>query len=151
MIDETVLPIEHRVLHEDSRVVPIRDHSVVRFLHEVLAKLEFLAVDLGDSPQLSSRVREIRDDVLEATLRLCGSGAPLTVDLGCLNEATALLTNKEADILHHVAKGETNLQIARALALSPNTVKSYWKNCLQKLGAHNRVEALNVARRAGWL
>lgn len=56
------------------------------------------------------------------------------------------LTPRQWEILRHVAAGETNREIAEALGLTPNTVKSYWQQVLQKLGARNRVEALLLAQ-----
>ncbi|MFF4259890.1 response regulator [Streptomyces sp. NPDC001663] len=56
------------------------------------------------------------------------------------------LTPRQREILRHVAAGETNREIAEALGLTPNTVKSYWQQVLQKLGARNRVEALLLAQ-----
>ncbi|MGW2288689.1 response regulator [Streptomyces phaeochromogenes] len=56
------------------------------------------------------------------------------------------LTPRQREILRHVAAGATNREIAEALGLTPNTVKSYWQQVLQKLGARNRVEALLLAQ-----
>jgi DNA-binding NarL/FixJ family response regulator len=47
--------------------------------------------------------------------------------------------------------GETNAEIASALELSPNTVKTYVQIMLQKLGARNRVEAISRAAELGLL
>ncbi|MEV0969216.1 response regulator transcription factor [Microtetraspora glauca] len=52
------------------------------------------------------------------------------------------LTRREYEILRRVAMGETNSQIAQALGLTRNTVKTYLQRTLEKLGAHNRIEAL---------
>jgi DNA-binding NarL/FixJ family response regulator len=52
------------------------------------------------------------------------------------------MTRREYDVLRRLALGETNPQIADALYLSRNTVKSYLKSVFAKLGARNRVEAL---------
>jgi two-component system, NarL family, nitrate/nitrite response regulator NarL len=52
------------------------------------------------------------------------------------------LTRREYDVLRRVALGETNPEIAKAMNLSRNTVKSYLQTALSKLGARNRVEAL---------
>ncbi|MCK5379569.1 MAG: response regulator transcription factor, partial [Acidobacteria bacterium] len=38
-------------------------------------------------------------------------------------------------------------EIADRLMISPNTVRSHISQCLQKLDAHSRVEAVGVARR----
>jgi DNA-binding CsgD family transcriptional regulator len=54
-------------------------------------------------------------------------------------------------VLRRVALGETNAEIASVLGLTSNTVKTYLQRALQKLGARNRVEALNAAARLGLL
>ena len=61
------------------------------------------------------------------------------------------LTRREYDILRHVAMGETNPEIAAALGLTRNTVKTYLQRALEKLGARNRVEALSRANQLGIL
>jgi two-component system, NarL family, nitrate/nitrite response regulator NarL len=61
------------------------------------------------------------------------------------------LTRREYEILRHVAMGETNPEIAAALGLTRNTVKTYLQRTLEKLGARNRVEALTRANQLGIL
>jgi DNA-binding NarL/FixJ family response regulator len=61
------------------------------------------------------------------------------------------LTRREYDILRRVAMGETNPEIAAALGLTRNTVKTYLQRTLEKLGARNRVEALSRAGQLGIL
>jgi two-component system, NarL family, nitrate/nitrite response regulator NarL len=61
------------------------------------------------------------------------------------------LTRREYEILRHVAMGETNPEIAVALGLTRNTVKTYLQRSLEKLGARNRVEALARANQLGIL
>jgi DNA-binding NarL/FixJ family response regulator len=61
------------------------------------------------------------------------------------------LTRREYEILRHVAMGKTNPEIAAALGLTRNTVKTYLQRTLEKLGARNRVEALARANRLGIL
>lgn len=61
------------------------------------------------------------------------------------------LTPREYDILRHVAMGKTNPEIASALGLTRNTVKTYLQRTLEKLGAHNRIEALSRASERGIL
>jgi two-component system, NarL family, nitrate/nitrite response regulator NarL len=57
--------------------------------------------------------------------------------LGC-----PALTPREHEILRRAARGESNVEIARAIYLAPTTVKSYLQSALRKLGARNRVEAV---------
>jgi two-component system nitrate/nitrite response regulator NarL len=61
------------------------------------------------------------------------------------------LTRREYDILRRVAMGETNAEIARALGLATNTVKTYFQRALEKLGARNRMEAVTYATEIGLL
>ena len=61
------------------------------------------------------------------------------------------LTDRESEVLAHLAEGLTNREIAQRLVLSPETVKWYNKQIYQKLGAGNRTEAVTVGHRYGLL
>ena len=52
----------------------------------------------------------------------------------------SLLTGREREVAQHVAAGDTNNEIARALFLSPKTVERHVSNVMKKLGARNRTE-----------
>lgn len=58
------------------------------------------------------------------------------------------LTRRELEVLSALAAGRTNKEIAADLALSPNTVKFHVKNLFQKLGVHNRSQAIAVYLKA---
>lgn len=62
-----------------------------------------------------------------------------------------LLTPRETDVLRELARQHSTKQIARALALSPETVKHHLKNIFHKLQVCNREEALAEARRRAWV
>ncbi|MFJ8751861.1 LuxR C-terminal-related transcriptional regulator [Streptomyces sp. NPDC102441] len=61
------------------------------------------------------------------------------------------LAPREVDVIACVASGATNASAAERLALRPETVKSYLRSAMRKLGAHTRLEAVVAARRAGLL
>jgi two-component system, NarL family, nitrate/nitrite response regulator NarL len=63
----------------------------------------------------------------------------------------ATLTEREREILEHLARGESNKTIARALAISHDTVKLHVRHILSKLNLSSRVEAavFAVEARAG--
>jgi DNA-binding NarL/FixJ family response regulator len=61
----------------------------------------------------------------------------------------ATLTDREREILEHVANGMSNKEVARSLDLQEKTVKHYMTNILKKLQVRNRVEAAILAREAG--
>ena len=59
------------------------------------------------------------------------------------------LTPRETEILSHVAEGQSNKMIARALNITDGTVKLHVKAILRKLGVHSRVEAAVIAVEQG--
>jgi DNA-binding NarL/FixJ family response regulator len=54
-------------------------------------------------------------------------------------------------VLRHVAQGESNKQIARALGISKQTVKNHMWAIFQKLGVQDRTGAVIVALQSGEL
>jgi DNA-binding CsgD family transcriptional regulator len=50
-----------------------------------------------------------------------------------------------------VASGQTNAEIALALAISPETVKTLVQRIFQKLGTRRRAEAVSAAHEQGLL
>lgn len=62
-----------------------------------------------------------------------------------------LLSTRELDILHLVAEGRSNREIASALCLSIHTVKNHVHNIIRKLKVKNRAEAVDFAYRKRWL
>jgi len=61
------------------------------------------------------------------------------------------LSQREREILNHVANGMTNKEVARDLCLSESSVRTYWYRILSKLNALNKAEALVRAARLGLL
>lgn len=59
------------------------------------------------------------------------------------------LTTREQEILQHLAAGESNKAIGRALGISDGTVKLHVKAILRKLGVRSRVEAAVLAVERG--
>ena len=58
-----------------------------------------------------------------------------------------VLTEREQEVLAHLASGDSNKLIARSLDLSPHTVKRHVANILDKLGASTRGQAAAWHRR----
>ncbi len=59
------------------------------------------------------------------------------------------LTAREREVLEHLTQGRTTRQIADALVLGEETVKTHLGHIYQKLGVTDRVEAVAVALRRG--
>ncbi|MDZ5146292.1 helix-turn-helix transcriptional regulator [Microbacterium testaceum] len=62
-------------------------------------------------------------------------------------QVRAELTPREREVLAALATHPTVDEVAAALHVSPNTVKTHVRALYQKLGAHNRSEALSLAQR----
>ncbi|WP_035862408.1 helix-turn-helix transcriptional regulator [Cryptosporangium arvum] len=61
------------------------------------------------------------------------------------------LSERELDVVALVALGCTNAEVARRLEVGAETVKSYLRGAMRKLGTHTRTATVVAARRAGLL
>jgi len=62
---------------------------------------------------------------------------------------TVLLSEREQEVLKLMVEGYSNPEIAAALYLSPNTVKTHVRGIMNKLAVDDRVQAAVVALRSG--
>jgi DNA-binding CsgD family transcriptional regulator len=104
----------------------------VRLAH---ADLRTLAAEISD-PKLKARLQQI-------------SGRLVAHRPGAADRNP--LSPRELDVLAMVAVGCGNAEAARRLGLLPETVKSYLRNAMRKLGTHGRMETIVTARRLGFL
>jgi len=72
------------------------------------------------------------------------SARPAAVD-----EAFPMLTAREREVLHELAQGRSNPEIAARLGLTRKTTSNYVSAILAKLQVRDRLEAADRARRAG--
>ncbi|MFJ5261782.1 LuxR C-terminal-related transcriptional regulator [Streptomyces sp. NPDC088387] len=110
----------------DARALRVR-------MREARAALRTLAPRIADAG--------LRADLLDACALL--AEGPASPDTG--------LSPREVDVLTCVASGATNAVTAERLGIGPETVKSYLRSAMRKLGARTRGEAVAAARRAGVL
>ena len=80
---------------------------------------------------------------LKATGKECASGLVTAVKAGNgpVKAIASTLTAAENRVLALVTLAKTNKEIARALSISPSTVKRHLENLLRKLQLKNRVAA----------
>ncbi len=67
------------------------------------------------------------------------------------NRRPSPLTPREQEVLRLLAQNKTNAAIARELGISSGTVRTHVGNIMNKLGVHDRKDAVAEARRRGWL
>ena len=61
------------------------------------------------------------------------------------------LTTRELEVLGLAAEGDSVKEIAGRLYLSGGTVRNYLSAIISKTGARNRLDAIRIARKDGWL
>ncbi|MFD7504667.1 response regulator transcription factor [Streptomyces sp. NPDC059850] len=104
-----------------------------------------------DLRALAHRVADpqLREEILTACGRLARASSGEARDPA--PHGHVRLSPREVDVLACVASGATNSAAADRLGLRPETVKSYLRSCMRKLGARTRLHAVVEARRAGLL
>ncbi|MEV0074157.1 MULTISPECIES: LuxR C-terminal-related transcriptional regulator [unclassified Amycolatopsis] len=105
---------------------------------DIAAELAEIAAAVPD-PAVRHRLTELSASLSSLT------GKPAEDDL------PIRLSPRELDVLTAVAMGHSNVDVARRLGLTVQTVKSYLKSAMAKLDSHTRGEAVYRARRAGLL
>ena len=92
-------------------------------------------------------------DLSQAIRRVAAGQRVIDPELvaAALDTGVSPLTQRETDVLRCAATGASTQAIAATLFLSPATVRNYLSNAIGKLGARNRIDAIRIAREAGWL
>lgn len=82
-------------------------------------------------------------DIAAKLMQVISQGGPAKPD------PVENLTERELEILRLMARGAANKEIAAALFISENTVKTHVSNLFQKLGVRDRTEAVTKALSKG--
>jgi DNA-binding CsgD family transcriptional regulator len=80
-------------------------------------------------------------DALQAALDDAPRAA-LPTRVRCLDQR---LTHRQREIVELVAMGHTNAAIARAIGVSPNTLRNHLADAFRRLGAANRADVVRLA------
>jgi DNA-binding CsgD family transcriptional regulator len=107
-------------------------------IREAYAELRVLAQHVTDS--------DLRDRVAMLSDKLAGAAGP-----DSRRTSDPVLSSRELDVLSCVALGRTNTDVADELGLGAETVKSYLRSAMRRLGCHSRLETVMTARRLGLL
>jgi DNA-binding CsgD family transcriptional regulator len=87
--------------------------------------------------------------VREVPVPIPGPSEPFTPDADRLTELG--ITPREHEILHLIAEGLSNREIAERLFVSENTVKTHSSRLFAKLGAKRRTHAVSIGKESGIL
>jgi len=82
-------------------------------------------------------------------MRVIGATRPTANDGNPAAQAALRISERELAVLHEIAAGHSNKEIAAHLNVSPNTVKTHAARLFEKLGARRRTDAIAKARELG--
>jgi two-component system response regulator DesR len=132
-------------------------HDVAPFCHTLIMATQPCPRDLCQAvaAHATGFVRKDADpDGISRAIRQVAQGRKaLDPDLAfaALDGPVNPMTHREADVLRLAAAGAPTAEIARQLCLATGTVRNYISAIITKAGARNRVDAIRIADRCGWL
>jgi two-component system, NarL family, response regulator LiaR len=100
--------------------------------------------------------KDTEPETLIAAVRAVARGKtyvdPAVANLGMEHDGPVeALTTREAEVLRHLVSGRANREIARALDIGEETVKSHVSHVLAKLQVESRAQAIAEALRRRWV
>ena len=107
-------------------------------VRETFTQLRVMAAECSEP-----KMREQLNAMADRLSRSRSAGSP--------KGSVVQLTDRDVDVLACVSQGMTNQEVADVLGLSAETVKSYLRAAMRRLGATSRWEAVVAARRTGQL
>ena len=130
----------------DAKIVVVTSFDDQRALQEAV-RLGFHGFLTKDTklPQLVRAITDVVEGQLVVPHRLAirrRNGESEESDL-----LASQLTRREREVLGLLAAGSNSSEIARALVVSPNTVRTHVQSILAKLQVHSRLEAVAFATR----
>ena len=98
-------------------------------------------LDVDSRAEMVHRIQRIANNL--------AAGDPIhVVGPSSSEDPLRFLTARELQVLSGIAEGASTSEIGARLRLSTNTVRSYVKAILSKLGVHSRLEAVTVLMKA---
>jgi LuxR family transcriptional regulator, maltose regulon positive regulatory protein len=113
------------------------------YLRRYLDEGQPMATLLQQTPLRDPHLRAYRERLLSLfpEVEPQVESIPLTSTSGLIEP----LTSREVEILHLIAAGRTNQEIAQQLTVQPSTIKKHINNIFGKLGATHRTQAVALA------
>ena len=162
------------IILTDLQMPKIDGVEAIKIIREYLPDIQFIAFTAFDTDERIVGAVQAgakgyllkgapRDEIFRA-IRVVSSGGSLLepevaskllqhisgqLDKSPNEELPEPLTEREEEVLSHLAQGKKNKDIATELFITERTVKFYVSAILGKLGASNRTEAVTIAAHKG--
>ena len=127
--------------HDDAILLDLLDSGVAGFVPKtsgteiIIAAMKLV---LSGGRYLPARVMELALDRRATAGGAAPSGGPREI-----------VTPRQREVLKLMADGQSNKEIARALGVSPATIKTHVAQAIAAVGAHNRTDAAMRAAALG--
>jgi len=122
----------HKALRAGAKAYVLKDSSAVELVTAIKKAL-------SGKRYLSQRLSERAIDVYIKEM------LPARFDIN----NSLVLTSREREILHYIARGFRNRDIASELSISPRTVEFHRNNIMKKLGLHSQQELFRYCALSG--
>lgn len=134
--------------------------ELTAFLHERYPQIAVLVLSMHDNPEYmvqavkaGARGYLLKDEPAQEIIAAIDAvmagrsyfSAAAAVRLSQASALATLLTQRERDVLRHIADGHANKQIALMLGLSVRTVETHRLNIKRKLGIDGQAELIKYA------
>ncbi len=134
--------------------------ELTALLHERYPQIAVLVLSMHDNPEYmvqavkaGARGYLLKDEPAQEIIAAIDAvmagrsyfSAAAAVRLSQASALATLLTQRERDVLRHIADGHANKQIAQVLGLSVRTVETHRLNIKRKLGIDGQAELIKYA------
>jgi two-component system NarL family response regulator len=147
----------------DLRMTPMDGVTLTRAMREEQPDAKVVLLTTYDTDEeifrglragaASYLLKDVDSETLVSTIREVDAGRKaISADIAAKladHVAADALTPRQEEVLHCLAKGMANLEIAGALFISEGTVKAHVKAILAKLGARDRTQAVTIGIKRG--
>jgi len=152
--DVTLMDLQMPVMNGTDAIIAIRkEFPDARIIVLTTYSGDVQAVRAFEAGAVGYLLKNLVRKELVETIRSVHSGKkriPPEIAVGIAeHHSDDALTEREIEVLKHVAAGNANKMVAYNLDLSEETIKAHMKNILSKLGAKDRTHAVTIALKRG--
>jgi DNA-binding NarL/FixJ family response regulator len=138
----------------ESRVVVLTRYSDDAYLQELLrAGVSGYVLKQSASSELLQAIRAAAGggQYLDSSVTGRVTDGFLSRDGRKARRSQPSITDRESEVLRHIARGYSNKEIAAQLDLSVKTVEVHKANAMRKLGFRGRIDIVRFAILQGWM
>lgn len=128
-----------------AKIIISTVHDEIWTLHKLIARdVDAIVYKSCDGNEITTALQE----VLNGNRYYCQA---VQKALGYVDDSTQHPSERELEVLRHIARGKTSREIAAIMYVTENTVEAHRKGLLKKLGAVNVADLIVKAMEKGYL